>query len=257
MAFPPEDLCITLPDIPTVDQICLPGGVCLDYVWDGINKIPHAADMPMDFFSQIGPAMTPLMPVFNILETVLALFRCVKAVPDALVKLDPSELIKCAPALVEAVDQLLKLIPQLSLPKMVIAIIKNIASLLRAIASDLSYVQSQIQRIADVIDRASDLQDYTLNGFMVCAQADLEKTTASTAAALRGIGSIVLIVNTIMGLFGGPEIPCFSDLLSVPVDQLDDAIDLLAKMAALLEDIANAIPDPDLVLTLALGEQSC
>jgi len=246
-----------MPSVPTADKICLPGGICLDYVWDSIGKIPHAADIPLDFFSQIGPAMAPLKPFFDLLDTVLALFRCVKAIPNAIVKLDPSELLDCLPALAKAVDQLLKLIPQLSIPKMVIAIIHNIANLLRAIASDLSYVQSQIQRISDMIDRAAELNDKQLNGFLVCAQDDLEKTTMATAEALRGIGSIVLIVNILMGLFGGPEIPCFSEMFTGELTGIDEAIELLTKLAELLDDIADAIPDPDLVFTLLLGDQKC
>jgi len=257
MAFPPDDLCFRLPEVPTADKICLPGGLCLDYIWDSIGKVPHAADIPLDFFSQIGPAMAPLKPFFDMLDTVLSLFNCVKAIPNAIVKLDPTELLECLPALAKAVDNVLKLIPQLSIPKMVIAIIKNIATLLRAIASDLTYIQSQIQRINDMVDRAAELQDHKLNGFLVCAQDDLEKTTLSTAEALRGIGSIVLVVNILMGLFGGPEIPCFGDLFTGSLDALDGAIDLLTGLADLLTDIAEAIPDPDLVLTLALGAQRC
>ena len=258
MAFPPEDLCITLPDIPTADKICLRGGLCLEYIWDGIGKIPHVADVPLAFFGQIGPAMAPLKPFFNLLETVLSIFNCVKAIPDAITSLNPSELLQCIPAMAKAVDQVLKLIPQLSIPKMVIALIKNLATLLRGVASDLSYIQSQFDRIGDMIDRAADLNDHKLNGFLVCAQEDLATTNLSTAEALRGVGSIVLLVNVFMSLFGGPEIPCFGELMSSNLSAgTDVVIDLLTGLASLLTDIANSIPDPDLVLTLALGDQKC
>jgi len=257
MAFPPDDLCIPMPSIPTTDKICLPGGLCLDYIWDSIGKIPHAADVSMDFFSQIGPALAPLKPLFDLLDTILSLFRCVKAIPMSLLTLDPSELLDCIPALAKAIDQVLKLIPQLSIPKMVIAIIRNIAMLLRGIGSDLSYIKSQLRRIADMVDRAAELQDKKLNGFLVCAQDDIEKATMGTAEALRGVGSIVLLVNIMMGLFGGPEIPCFGDLFAGGLDEIDSLIELLTDLAALLDDIADSIPDPDLVLTLALGDQTC
>lgn len=255
--FPPDSLCIGLPEIPTIDKICLPGGICLDYVWDSIDKIPHMADIALDFFSQIGPAMTPLRPFFNLLDVGLALFRCVQAIPNAIVKLDPSELLQCAPALAKAVDQLLKLIPQLSIPKMVKAILKNLAALIRAIGSDLYYIKAQGQRIADMVDRAAEWQDHKLNGFLVCAQSNLDTTVMSTAEALRGIGSIVLLVNVFMGLIGGPEVPCFGDIMSNLGDGIDTIIALLMALAEVLETIADAIPDPDLVLTLALGDLRC
>jgi hypothetical protein len=258
MAFPPTDLCITLPAIPTIDKICLPGGLCLDYVWNAINQIPSASDVSLDFFGQIGPALAPLKPFFDILDTVLALFRCVKAIPDAIMSLDPSELINCVPALAKAVDQLLKLIPQLSIPKMVIAILHNLATLLRAIGADLLYLESQIRRIMDGIDRAARLNDHVLNGFLVCAQNTVNDTALSTAEALRGIGSIILLVNILMGLFGGPEIPCFGSIIS---DNLaggfDIIVELLTKLAEVLDAIADSIPDPDIVLSLALNRQTC
>jgi len=258
MAFPPESLCIELPDIPTVDDICFPGGFCLSYIWDAIGKIPTAADMNMDFFSQIGPAMSFLAPLFSVLDTVLAIFRCVKAVPDAITSLDPSELFNCMPALAELIDKLLDLLPYLSLPKMVKAIINNLAALLRSIAMEFEYLKSQIQRIIDLIDRAADLGDVKMNGFLVCAQDNTNKGILSTAEALKGIGRIILLVNILMQLFGGPEIPCFGDLIEGNIlEGLDFIIDLLLELANLLAEIADSIPDPDFALTLALGEQKC
>lgn len=258
MAFPPDDLCLTLPAIPTLDKICLPGGVCLDYVWDSIGKIPSAADVSLDFFSQIGPAMTPLMPFFNMLDVVVQLFNCLKAIPDAIIKLDPAELIQCIPALAEMVDQLLKLIPQLSIPKMIIAALNNMALLMESVAADVRYLESQLQRCADMIDRAAQLGDHVLNGFIVCAQADIRTTMGATAEALRGMGSMVLILNLLMGLFGGPEIPCFGDLMNDNLDAgFDELVSLLTGLGAVLRDIAASIPDPDFALTRALALQSC
>lgn len=258
MAFPPDDLCITLPDPPSVDDICFPGGFCLSYIWDAIGKIPGGADMPMDFFSQLGPAMAPMAPFFDLLDTILAVYRCVKAVPDAITSLDPTELFQCMPALAELIDKLLKLIPQLSIPKMIKAILHNLATLLRGIASDLTYIQSQLQQIAGMIDRAADLNDVKLEGFLVCAQSEMEDTVFSTADALQGIGRIILLLNIFMGLIGGQEIPCLGDIVRDNIgDGLDVVIDLLTAMAEILDEIADKIIDPDLALTLALGDLKC
>jgi len=258
MAFPPEELCIPLPEIPSLEDICFPGGFCLSYIRDAIDKIPHMADIGLDFFSQIGPAMAPLVPLFNIVDTVLQIFKCVSAIPDVITSLDPSELLNCLPALAALIDKLLKLIPQLSIPKMIIAALKNLATLIRAVAADLEYIKSQIQRIADMIDRAAELNDVKMNGFLVCAQDTVEGSVLSTAEALKGIGRIVLLINIFIGLFGGEEIPCFGTLFSDHLaDGLDVIIDLLLGIADVIWMIANAIPDPDLALTLLLGDTKC
>jgi hypothetical protein len=257
--FPPDSLCILFEeDIPDLDDICFPGGFCLSYIWDAIGKIPTLADMSMDFFSQIGPAMAPLKPLFDILDTVLQIFKCVKAIPKTIVTLNPKELLECFPALVKLINQLLSLLPYVSIPKMIKAILINLSRLLGGIASDLRYLESQLQRIADQIDRASSLGDVKMNGFLVCAQQTMNTTTLSTAEALKGIGRIILLINILLGLFGGPEIPCFGELLSNNLDKpFDYVIDLLATLAEILRDIANAIIIPDLALALALGEQRC
>jgi hypothetical protein len=254
----PEGLCIVFEEIGLPDDICLPGGLCLSYIWDQVGKIPSLSDMNLDFFSQIGPALAPMKPLFDILDTALAIYRCVQAVPDCITKLDVGALLECMPALAKAIDNLLKLIPQLSLPKLVKAILKNIARLIRGIAADLSYIQSQIERIAEAIDKAADLQDVVLNGLLTCAQSNVEQTVFTTADALQGIGRIILLVNILIGLFGGDEVPCFSEgFLDAIGEGFDTLIEMLTMLAELLDELANAIPDPDFALTLALGKQRC
>ena len=256
--WPPAELCAVIEAIEGLDDICFPGGFCLSHIWDGVNKIPHLADLPLDFFSQIGPALAPLKPLFDVLDTALAIFRCVKAVPDAITNLDPSELFKCMPELAALIDKLLKLIPQISIPKLIKTAIHNLAMLLRAIAADLRYLQSQLQRIADMIDRAAQLNDVKLTGFLSCAQNTIDQQTMSTAEALKGIGRIVLLINIFIAMIGGEELPCFGTLMSDHLAEgFDAVIEILTALATVLDEIANAIPDPDLVLTLAMGDQRC
>jgi len=248
--------CSALDAIPDLDDICFPGGFCLSHVWDKIDQIPHAADMSLQFYSQIGPAMSFLQPFFNTLDTVLALFRCVQAVPDAITNLDPTELFECVPELVEKINQLLSMIPQLSLPKMIIAIVRNLAYLLRGVAADLDYIQQQVNRIIAEFNAASDTGDLTWAGFLSCAEQTMTDQSLSTAEALKGLGRIVLLVNLLIGLFGGPEVPCFSELLT-DVSVLEPVIAALLALADLLDLLADSIPDPQLAITIALGDLEC
>lgn len=256
--FPPEDLCFEMPEIPSTDDICFPGGLCLSYVWDSIGKIPSGADMMVDFFSQIGPAMAPMKPFFDMLDTVMQIFKCLQAIPKSIMTLDPGKLLDCFPALAKLVDQLLKLIPQLSIPKMIKAILKNLASMIKSIAAELEYINREFEKIARGIERAASLSDVKMNGFLVCAQKDLNDSVFSTAEALKGIGRIILLVNIFIGLIGAEPIPCFGTLISSNIGAgLDVVIDLLETLATILETMAKAIPDPDAALTLLLGDQEC
>ena len=99
MALP---ICIEIPEIPDPFSITLPGGVSMESI---------------NLMEQIQPALTPLMPLFDIIDTVVAVFNCIKAIPDTLgPPPDPTVLAACIPELAEKVAKLLKLIPQLSLP---------------------------------------------------------------------------------------------------------------------------------------------
>jgi hypothetical protein len=148
------------------------------------------------------------------------------------------------------------MIPQLSLPRLVVQIIKAMAALLRGLATDLAYIQDRIIQMANQIDRAADLNDVNLRDYIVCAQANNDEALLTTAEALKGIGRIILLINIFMGMFGGPEIPCFGELLK-DADALGPVIEILNALATLLETIIIAIPDPQYAITLALGEQSC
>ncbi len=257
MTFPSSDLCITLPAIPELSRVCLPGGICLDYTWSGLGQSPASADMALQFIGQLGPAMAPLQPFFNILNTVVQIFKCVQAIPDAITSLNPSGLIDCVPALAELVDQLLSMIPQISLPKMVIATVKNVATFLQGVATELRSNLDSMNRINEAIDRAALLDDVQMSGFLVCAQGTVQKSVEATAMALQGIGQFIMLINTCMSLFGGPEIPCFGSLVDGDTAELDATVALLESMAEMLLGIVGLIPDPDMARSLALGDVQC
>lgn len=248
--------CLELPSPPSKLEICFPGGFCLSHIWTGIDKIPHLADQPLQFFGQIGPLLGALQPIFTIIDTVVSLFKCLVAVPKAILSLNPSELFECMPALIELINKILSMIPQLSAPRMVRQTIIAIAQLLQGIASDLSFLSAQMNRVLDAIDRAADLEDVNMSNLLACRQNTLNTQAQSTGDALQGVGRIVLLVNIIIGLFGGKtEIPCFGD--SIDSSDMGGTIEMLLEISALLLDIAEKIPDPQYMLTLALGNRRC
>ena len=142
MALP---ICIEIPEIPDPFQLTLPGGVTIEHI---------------NLMEIIQPALTPLMPIFDIIDTVVAVFNCVKAIPDTLgPPPDPTVLAACLPDLAEKVAKLLKLIPQLSLPLLIVRLIDLVIDTLRQARSELMHLQQQVQQILSVIDRATNLED--------------------------------------------------------------------------------------------------
>ncbi len=251
-------LCNDLPTLTQMEDICFPGGACLSHLLSAIQSIPSPSEIPLDFLSQLGPATSFLQPFMNVLDTVIAIFKCLEGFTDFATSLDPSGIFECFPNLIEKINALISMIPQMSIPRMVISIIKALIALLRGLAQDLQYIADRLVRIAKEIDRAADLNDVAKSGFLACSQKNMNESLSATALALKAVGRIILIVNIFMGLFGGPEIPCFGELLeNATADALGPIISALNSLADLLQQLLDMIPDPQLAITLALGEQKC
>jgi hypothetical protein len=224
MALP---ICIEIPELPDPFSITLPGGVTMESI---------------NLMEQIQPALTPLVPLFNIIDTVVAVFNCIKAIPDSLgPPPDPTVLAACIPELAEKVNALLKLIPQLSLPYTIIGIIDLVIDTLRQARSQLLQLQAQIQQITGAIDRATELDDAGLMAITSCAEANVAQEAANVGKSLASIGKLIGILNLFLGMIGAPEIPDLSNLADVP---LDEAIEPLDAIVESLQAVRDMVPVP-------------
>lgn len=224
MALP---ICLEIPEIPDPLSITLPGGVTMQQI---------------NLMQAIQPALTPLMPLFDIIDTVVAVFNCVKAIPDSLgPPPDPTALAACIPELAEKVAKLLRLIPQLSLPYTIIGIIDLVIDTLRQARSQLMNLQQQMQQILGAIDRATELEDAGLMAITSCAQANVAQEAANVGKALASLGKLIGILNIFLGIVGGPEVPDLSNLAGRPLDDVIPPIDAIIKA---LQTVRSAVPVP-------------
>jgi len=220
-------ICLHLPEIPDPLSITLPGGVSMESI---------------NLMEQIQPALTPLMPLFDIIDTVVALFNCVKAIPDMMgPPPDPTVLAACIPELADKAAKLLKLIPQLSVPLTIIGIIDLVIDVLRQVISQLLQLQAQMQQITGAIDRATELDDAGLMAITSCAQANVAQEAANVGKSLAAMGKLIGILNVFLGMIGAPEVPDLSDLAGTP---LDEAIPPIDAIIAALQTVRDAVPVP-------------
>jgi len=220
-------ICLEIPEIPDPLSITLPGGVTMQQI---------------NLMQAIQPALTPLMPLFDIIDTVVAVFNCVKAIPDSLgPPPDPTALAACIPELAEKVAKLLRLIPQLSLPYTIIGIIDLIIDTLRQARSQLMHLQQQMQQILGAIDRATELEDAGLMAITSCAQANVAQEAANVGKSLASLGKLIGILNIFLGIVGGPEVPDLSNLAGRPLDDVIPPIDAIIEA---LQTVRSAVPVP-------------
>ncbi|MCP4568967.1 MAG: hypothetical protein GY841_15435 [FCB group bacterium] len=251
-------ICNNVPSFSGLDDICFPGGACLSYVMTSIQSIPSPTEIPLQFMSQLGPATAFIQPFMNVLDTVIAVYKCIDGIVDFATSLNPSELLECVPNLVEKINAMLTMIPQLSIPRMVISMVNALISLLSGLSTDLQYLVDRLDAIARGIDRAADLNDNKKKDFLVCAQDTMNESLSATAMAMQAVGRIILLVNIFMGLFGGPEIPCFGEILDgATADVLQPIIDIIDALVDLLQQLVDMVPDPIAALTKVLGDTKC
>lgn len=224
MALP---ICIEIPEIPDPLNLTLPGGVQIERI---------------NLMEVIQPALTPLVPLFNIIDTVVAVFNCIKAIPDTLgPPPDPTAIAACIPELAEKVNALLRLIPQLSLPYTIIGIIDLVIDTLRQARSQLLHLQQQMVQILGAIDRATELEDAGLMAITSCAQANVAQEAANVGKSLAALGKLIGLLNLFLGMVGGPEVPDLSDLAGRPLDEAIAPIDAIVET---LQAVRSAVPVP-------------
>lgn len=224
MALP---ICIEIPEIPDPFNLTLPGGIQIEHI---------------NLMEVIQPALTPLVPIFDTIDTVVAVFNCIKAIPDTLgPPPDPTAIAACLPDLAEKVAKLLKLIPQLSIPLTIIGLIDLVIDTLLRARSEIMHLQQQMQQILGVIDRATNLDDAGLMAIAQCAQANVAQEAANVGKSLAALGKLIGIINLFMGMVGGPEIPDLSNLAGRP---LDDVVPPLNAIVDALKTARDAVPVP-------------
>ena len=224
MALP---ICITIEPLPDPFQLTLPGGVTLERI---------------NLMEIVQPALTPLMPVFNIVDAVVAVYNCVKAIPDALgPPPDPTVLAACLPELNEKVTKLLRLIPQLSLPLLIVQLIDLVIDTLRQARDQFLHLQQQMVQITGVIRRATNLQDAGLMAISQCAQGNVAQEAANVGKSLAAIGKLIGIINLFMGMVGGPTVPELTSLSGQPLAEIIAPLDSIVHV---LQTVRQAVPVP-------------
>jgi hypothetical protein len=223
----PLPICLEIDELPDPPVLDLPGGVSIQQ---------------FNLMQAIQPALTPLVPIFDIVDTVVAVFNCIKAIPDTLgPPPDPTAIAVCIPELAQKVAKLVRLIPQVTLPYTLRGILRLIIDTLRQARSQSMHLQQQMQQILGAVDRATNLGDAGLMAITSCAQANVAQEAANVGKSLASLGKLIGLANLFLGMIGAEGIPDLSNLAGRP---LDDVIPPIDAIITKLQAAHDAIPLP-------------
>ncbi len=222
----PEALvCLEIPEIPDPCVALFPGGATLE---------------APDLLELMQPALAPLMPLFDVLEAVVAIKNCIEAIPDAITQVSPQPILDCLPTLAQRVAKLLRLLPQVSLPVLIVQIIDCIAGRLREVRAFLVRLKLQAERLAAVVERAAELDDPNLSGIAACGSERLGVILSNEMKGLVVVGRLLGLLVTLFSLIGvDVDVPDLSALTGAP---LDTAIEPLDAILAQLDTLRAAVP---------------
>lgn len=235
------EFCVDLKVAPGSICITLPGGAQICAKADA--SVPDIAEQVKQAFDTVNSALTPLVPIFNIIDTVIAAVNCIGAIPDALLAVppDPSKIADCLPDLAKKLDALLKLVPQVSVPLLLAEIIDNLILFLLGYKNQIKVMIARANAVAVAQTRATTLGNVQLQTILDCTTGNLQAELVNLNAGFTPIQRLIGLVNALADLAGLPCIPAISgvnDLTEEALVPIDEAI-------AFLRDLRALIPIPE------------
>jgi hypothetical protein len=235
--------CKPIPRLPASRQIVFPGGAALSQVLAAGSEIPSGIDAATNLLAQASPAMAPLMPIFNIIDAVLALVECVQAVPDALgPPPDPAKMAEALSGLAEKLPKLLGLLPQVATPQMVIGMLDTLIDFLEGLRDQIEAILLQAERTRAARAKAEELGDANLLHIAGCAEAQGQAQLQAMADALAPMNALTSALSLFLGLLGLPEVPSLDGLIDVTNPHAGFAA--IEALIVTLQSIRDAVPLP-------------
>ncbi len=180
--------------------VTLPGGASVA----GVPLLvgPDPLTQALAASAAMGPAIAPLMPAFRIIDAVLSLKDFVEAVPQVIV--NPGKIVEAGAKFIQKIAALAGIVPQLSVPLMLVGVIDVVISLMQGLIANLIQIQAQERAIAEAAELVSDVP--SLGPIVTAASSQVAVSTANVAAAAAGAAPLILTINLLASLAGLPGI---------------------------------------------------
>lgn len=214
-----QQVCVSLPDITIADP----------------------SEMIQQFFAQLNSMLAPLTPILNIMDAILAIFECIQALPKVITELDPTELINCLPGLAEAIQRLLKMLPQLAIPILIVQILDTIIYYLQSVRDQLAGFIARARAIIDAATRAVEPGNFQLQLVMDCINNNWDADVANLNEQFLPLNRLIGIVNAFMEILGLPPLPAITSLPDPASAAALASLDIQIKA---LTSIRSTIPVP-------------
>lgn len=232
--------CTEIPGAPTPISIALPGGIKIEAIPPISDGVATEIGTIQNLFSQLGPVLSALGPVFMIVDAIMKIMEVFKAVPDSILKLNVIELLEKISEATKAVLELASLEPNYALPFTIRDTITAIVTNLSVIRSMLVTLQEQVKDAEAMIAKGVALGDLNLQQVGQCKIDQSDIYNAHMAAAMGPLSSVMDVLKILMGFLTSPiPLPEMGDVGGLGID---DMIKLLDTFVESLEAVLEAMP---------------
>lgn len=184
----------------------------------------------------VGPALSQIKAIGDLVSAILSLIDCVKAVPDAIKEGDPDVLTDALEALGEIADKIAPHIPFVEHAVTVLDTLKVIKSGLAVLSDTLGDVSDAFTSASDMLTEAQATGNTSLealaNEMQARAEGQLEASTISVGLVLKPLEIAATIVENIPF---SHEIPAIPDLSAITV--IDELIEIVDQVYNALDAI--------------------
>jgi len=233
MALPPLHGFCQTNAVSTRLCITMPGGaeVCAQFP---AARVPDPSELIAALFGNLSAALAPLAPIFSIIEVLIAIVDCLKAVQKAIASFPPrpDKLLSCFPKLARALGKVLSLLPPLTIPVMIGNFLDALLTFLAGIRNQLLAIIRKTLKILIASTSAASLPSLQLGVIVDCAQGDLDLYMANLNANAGPLARMLSFVNELLSLAGMDPLPQVN-LRSQAADAiapLDETITVLQKI---------------------------
>jgi hypothetical protein len=179
---------------------------------------------------QLGPGLAALMPAFNIIDALLALFGVVEKAPE--IPVDPTGFVLALDDARKKFEKLGLLVPALAVPSTVASTITAVARFGRAIIAQLEEVATATAAAQALLDQALSAGDTALQTEAQCALDNAATLGQHAASSMGPMKSVLDAVTLLIGLIGGgvniPDLP--PDPASMSAQALIDALEPIVEV---------------------------
>lgn len=192
-------VCIEIPEIPSKLSVTWPGMGELVYMRNTLDRMPRPSELVLNFLNGIAPAMGSIYMFIRVIDVLIAVFNCIKAIPEA-IPFNPGAIFNCLTNLFEKIAALAQLIPPLAYIVLIADIVHVVRLLVEDILLLLVTLDARVSEITSLIAKARTDGNFTLLQIGECAKAQLRREAEGVLQIFELIGKVLALVTVILDI---------------------------------------------------------